>query len=176
MVKFNKNRNDIISFRINNELNGNYDVRIVGEGIESKVVSLQMAKNIAASMEMDLIEINAKSSPPIMKIGNYDKIVYEMKKAKKKNKQQTHQLKEIQLSVNISNHDLETKAKKAKEFITNGDKVKVVLSMKGRELLRREDNKKSILQFVVLLEDVAVPEAQIKDEGNRTIVILKKRN
>ena len=179
MVKtksFSKKQNDEISYRINNELRGDYDVRIVGEGITSEVVPLSTAKIMAENMEMDLIEINAKASPPIMRIGNYEKLIYEMKKAKKKNRQQMHQLKEIQLSVSISSHDIETKANKARQFIADGDKVKVVLSMKGRELLRREENKKSMLQFIVALEDVAVPEAQPRDEGNRTIVILKKRN
>lgn len=169
-------KNDEISFRINDEIGGTYDVRIIGDGIESKVVSLAEAKKTASDMEMDLIEINTKASPPIMRIGNYEKIIYEMKKAKKKNRQQATQLKEIQLSVNISKHDLETKANKAREFIANGDKVKVVLSMRGRELSRRDENKRSILEFIVAMSDVSVPEAQPRDEGNRTTVILKKKS
>ena len=84
-------------------------------------------------------------------------------------------LKEIQLSVNITEHDLQTKANNAKKFIENGNKVKVTLTMKGRELSRREENKRSILEFIVMLEDVAVPESQPRDDGNKTIVILKKK-
>ena len=85
-------------------------------------------------------------------------------------------LKEIQLSVNIAKHDLETKANNARKFLEDGSRVRVTLSMKGRELSRREENKKSILEFIVLLEDVAIPEAALRDEGNKTVVTLKKKN
>jgi translation initiation factor IF-3 len=70
---------------------------------------------------------------------------------------------------------LQTKANNARKFIESGSKVKVTLTMKGRELSRRDDNKRSILEFIVMLEDVAVPESQPRDDGNKTIVILKKK-
>ena len=126
-------------------------------------------------MELDLIEINPSTQPPIMKIASYEKLMYEIKKNAKKNKHTAKPLKEIQLSVNITEHDLQTKANNAKKFIENGNKVKATLTMKGRELSRREENKRSILEFIVMLEDVAVPESQPRDDGNKTIVILKKK-
>lgn len=171
-----KNKNfNAPSFRINDELHGNYDVRIIGDNIESKVVTLEEAKKIAYNAELDLIEINSKVSPPIMRIASYEKLIYEMKKNAKKNKQTAKPVKEIQLSVNISEHDLQTKANYAKRFIEDGSKVKVTLTMKGRELSRKEENKRSILEFIVMLEDVAVPESQLRDDGNKTIVTLKKK-
>ena len=171
----NKNNFSAPKFRINDELYGNYDVRIIGDGIESKVVSLTEAKKIAEGMELDLIELNPATKPPILKIASYEKMLYELKKAAKKNKQAAKPLKEVQLSVNITEHDLQTKANNAKKFIENGNKVKVTLTMKGRELMRKEENKRSILEFIVMLEDVAVPESQLREEGNKTIVILKKK-
>ena len=78
--------------------------------------------------------------------------------------------------MNIAKHDLETKANNAKRFIEDGSRVRVTLSMKGRELYRREENKKSILEFIVMMDDVAIPESAPKDEGNKTVVILKKRS
>ena len=126
-------------------------------------------------MDLDLIEINSKINPPIMRVGNYEKMVYEIKKAEKKKAHVAKPLKEVQLSVNISSHDLETKANNAKKFIDDGSKVKVTLSMKGRELARRDENKRSILEFITLMEEVASPESMPKDEGNRTIVILKQK-
>ena len=92
----------------------------------------------------------------------------------KKSKSPSQQVKEIQLSVNISSNDMNTKAKQAMKFIENGNKVKVVLSMRGRELARREENKRSILEFLVMLEDVAKIES-LKDENTRTIAIIKKK-
>ena len=170
-------KNDFSSkFRINDEIRFNGNVRIVGEGIESKVVTMSEARKIAEDMELDLVEIQGKLDTPIIRICNYEKMLYELKKAAKKNKQQTKPLKEIQLSVNIAKHDLETKANNAKKFIEDGSRVRVTLSMKGRELSRREDNKKSILEFIVMMDDVAIPESAPKDEGNKTVVILKKRS
>ena len=169
-------KNDFSSkFRINDEIRFNGNVRIVGEGIESKVVTMSEARKIADDMELDLVEIQGKLDTPIIRICNYEKMLYELKKAAKKNKQQTKPLKEIQLSVNIAKHDLETKANNAKKFIEDGSRVRVTLSMKGRELSRREDNKKSILEFIVMMDDVATPESAPKDEGNKTVVILKKK-
>lgn len=171
----NKNCFNTPNFRVNDDLHGNYDVRIVGDGIESRVIKLDEAKKIAYGMELDLIEINSKSDPPIVRIASYEKMIYEMKKNAKKNKQTAKPLKEIQLSVNITEHDLQTKANNARKFIENGNKVKVTLTMKGRELSRRDENKRSILEFIVMLEDVATPESQPRDDGNKTIVILKKK-
>jgi translation initiation factor IF-3 len=169
-------KNDFSSkFRINDEIRFNGNVRIVGEGIESKVVTMSEARKIADDMELDLVEIQGKLDTPIIRICNYEKMLYELKKTAKKNKQQTKPLKEIQLSVNIAKHDLETKANNAKKFIEDGSRVRVTLSMKGRELSRREDNKKSILEFIVMMDDVAIPESAPKDEGNKTVVILKKK-
>ena len=103
-------------------------------------------------------------------------MMYEFKKSAKKAKQnQTKPLKEIQLSANIAKHDIETKGNKAKEFIADGSKVKVVLTLKGREMTRRDENKKSLLEFIEYMSDVSVPEAMPRDEGNKTIVILKKK-
>ena len=175
MAKQTKGNIKELSYRINDEIK-NYDsVRIIGDNVESKVVSLFEAKKLAEKMELDLIEINPTAKPPIMRIGNYEKLMYEMKKNAKKNKQKVQELKEIQLSVNIAQHDLETKAKKATQFLNEGHKVKVILTMKGRELTRREENKRSILEFIVMLEDVASCESNLKDEGNKTVVILKKK-
>lgn len=171
------NKNDFSSkFRVNDEIRFSGNVRIVGEGIESEIVPMSEARRRAEKMELDLVEIQGKLDVPIIRICNYEKMLYELKKNAKKNKQQAKPLKEIQLSVNIAKHDLETKANSARKFIEDGSRVRVILTMKGRELSRREENKKSILEFIVLLDDVAVPEAAPRDEGNKTTVILKKKN
>jgi translation initiation factor IF-3 len=162
-----------VEHRINDEIIGYPQVRITGDNVESEIVTLSKAKEIASNMELDLVEINAKVTPPILKICNYSKFLYELKKSAKKNKQTFSQVKEIQLTVNIASHDLETKAKQAINFLNHGDKVKVVLVMKGRELTRREENKRSINMFVELVNGFGTVESQ-KDEGNKTIVILKK--
>lgn len=175
MAKPNGKKNLLPNFRVNQEIKVYGNVRIVGEGIESKVVNINEARKLAESMELDLVELQGRQEIPVLKICNYEKMLYEMKKAAKKNKQAVKQMKDIQLRPNIAKHDLETKANNARKFIEDGCRVRVILMMKGRELLRREENKKAILEFIVMLDDVAVPEAQLKDEGSKTTVILKKR-
>jgi translation initiation factor IF-3 len=171
-----KQKNDLASkFKVNEEIRLHGNVRVVGEGLESKVVSIEEARRIAESMDLDLVDLGGRQETPVLKVCNYEKMVYEMKKAAKKNKQHTKPLKDIQLSVNIAKHDMETKANSARKFIEDGCRVRVTLTMKGRELSRREENKKSILEFIVMLEDVAVPEAVPRDDGNKTSVILKKK-
>lgn len=175
--KFYKKKKDEISFPVNDEIRV-YDgenVRIVGENVESKVCSLDEAMKIADSMNLDLVLINSEAKPMIVRVVDYDKFVFDKKKAQKKNKTKSSQLKEIQLTVTISENDLNTKANKAREFIEDGDRVKVVLSMKGRQLGRREESKKSLYQFITMMQDVAVAESLPKDEGNRSIVYLKKK-
>lgn len=171
------NKQDIkksISLKVNDEINGFDNVRIVGDNIESKIVSLNEAKKIASDLGLDLVEVNLKITPPVLKICNYEKLIYEMKRNEKKNKQVILPIKEIQLSVNICMHDIEIKAKQAVNFIEKGHKVKVILTMKGRELSRRDESKKSLLEFLSLIEDVASIES-LKDDGNKSIAILKKK-
>lgn len=174
--KYQQKKDDFDSkFRINDEIRTYGNVRIVGEGVEPKIVDISEARKMAEEAGLDLVEMQTRSDIPIVRICNYEKMVYEMKKSAKKNKQKAAPLKEVQLRVNIAKHDMETKAKMARRFIEDGSKVKVVLTMKGRETMRREENKKTILDFIVMLDDVAVPEGFPRDEGNRTIVIMKRR-
>lgn len=173
------NKNKINEPRVNDEIRGVRNVRLIyspkeGEGF-NEVVSWFEAKKRAEKMELDLIEINGSVDPAIIRLDDYSKFLFELKKKSKEQKKPAASLKEVQLSTTISDHDLETKAKKAMEFIKDGHKVKVVLTFRGRENTRKDELKSSIYHFLVLMEDVAVPESLPKDEGNKCIVILKKK-
>ncbi len=179
MVNNKKIKNVIEEPRINDEINGYEQVRLIyksenGEN-KSMVITLEEAKRKAERDDKDLIEVNCKSTPPIVKIEDYSKYLYELKKQMKSKNKPTNTIKEVQLRTNISDHDLEIKANKARKFITDGDKVKVVLTMRGRELSRRDESKRSIYQFVNILSDISVPESVMRDEGNRCVVTLKKK-
>lgn len=160
--------------RVNDEIQADGYVRLVfpDEGI-SKVVTINEARKMANERGLDLIETNGKISPPIIRMDNYSKYMYRIKKSSRH--KPTVSLKEIQLSVNISSHDLEIKSDKARKLINNGDRVKVVLTLKGREMLRREENKLSFYRFVDMLSDISVPENTPKDEGNKCMIILRKK-
>ena len=110
-------KNKINEPRINDEIRGVETVRIVGDNIESREISLREAKRIASNLELDLVEINGNVNPPIVKVVDYSKYMFELKKALKNKNKKNCVLKEIQLSTNISSNDLNTKVRKAKEFI-----------------------------------------------------------
>lgn len=179
----NRKGSNIEEPRINDEIFGYKEVRVVyrKSAIEksdedfSRVMNLYEAKNLSRQMGLDLIEINATANPPVVKLEDYSKYLYELKKAQKAKSKVTNEMKELQLSVNISQHDLEIKANKAKEFLSDGNKVKVVLTMKRRELERREESEKSLYQFIMLCEECGVPESMPRQETTKTLVILKKK-
>lgn len=186
MGKGNSNlKSKIIEPRVNHEIKGASEVRLiykehrdrVSEKDFNKVVPWNEAVQWAKKTGLDLIEINPKVTPIIVKLEDYSKYLYDLKKQLKQKNKNAVALKEIQLSVNISSHDLEIKAKKAKELLENGDKVKVVLSIKGRELLRREESKKSFYQFLQMMIDsgVASFESAPRDEERKCYVIFKKK-
>lgn len=170
--------------RINDEIVGYDKVRLIYKSNTfeksdkdfSEIVSLDEARNISNEYGLDLIEINKNINPPIIKLYDYKKYLFEQKKNNKEKSKSSNTLKEIQLSVNISEHDLGIKAKKAKEFIKNGDKVKVVLTMRGRENIRRDFSKECFNKFIEIMADVAVCESSPREDGNKVIVILKKKN
>lgn len=164
---------DRFGYKVNEEICCHGNVRVLEDGKEPSIMHINDARKLAESRELDLMLITDKSDVPVVRICDYEKAIYALKKNAKK--QQPKPLKEIELSVNIADHDLDTKVNQARKFLESGHKVKVTLKMKGRELTRREENKKSILKFIVKLEDVSIPEGQLKDEGNRTVVILKKK-
>lgn len=183
MAKVNfKKKNGFNEPRINNEIVGVENVRLIYKSNKpeeeqqeiNQVMSIKEARQLSREMELDLIEINDKTKPPIVKLANYSKYLYELKKSQKKNKA-APSLKEVQLKTNIASHDLEIKANKAREFLKEGHKVKVTLTMRGRELSRKEESKKCMYEFITLLEDDAIPESMPRDENNKSVVILKKK-
>lgn len=177
--KYNKNKQIIDRYRINDDIPKYDSVRLIYKdtngNINNKIVTMREALTLSDNMGLDLIEINRKTTPPILKMEDYSKFLYEQKKLEKQKRKNTSVLKEIQLSTNITEHDLSIKANKARDFINSGDKVKVVLTMRGRELSRREESKKCLYLLITQLEDVAVPENMPKDEGNKSIVILRRK-
>lgn len=176
---FSKKNTPFNEIRINDEISGYDTVRLIYSPINkegfNKVVTLKEAKKIADENGLDLIEINGKVKPAIVKMEDYSKYLYMLKKQAKAKKKVTTVLKEIHLNTNISDHDLLIKVNKAKEFISDGNKVRVVLTMKGRELTRREESKTCLYKFITYMDDVAVPENMPCDENNKSSVILKRK-
>ena len=152
------------------------EVRVVGD-FEPKVMSSYEASQLAISEGKDLILINANANPPIVRIDDYHKFLYEIERKLKeqKKKQIKIETKEIQLSINIAEHDLGVKARKALEFLEEGDKVKCVLQMKGREKAMPEKGELVMYKFAQLVESIGLPESLPKLEGGRWLMMLKSK-
>lgn len=164
-------------FKVNDELHYSDDakVRIVGNNIESAIISFSQAKKLADEKELDLFEINTSSDIPILRVDDYNKYIFDLNKKMKSSKSTVKPIKEIDLRVNITLHDLETKAKQIKGFIEKGLKVKIVLTMKGRELTRRTESQKRLFELLSMLENFVVVETLPKEEGNKTVVVVKHK-
>ncbi len=154
------------------------EVRLSGEIRQGEIMSSYDAFKLAESMGKDLILIAENAKPPVVRIEDYGKFLYEIEKRDKetrKNQKKT-EVKEIQLSLNIAEHDLLVKSKKALEFLNNGNKVKCSLSLKGRERSMSDKGQIVMLKFANLLEDSGVPETMPKLEGNKWNMIVKSLN
>jgi translation initiation factor IF-3 len=162
--------------RINEKIRAR-DVRLVGDNVEVGIYSLQEALSIASDLDLDLVEINSKSEPPICKAMNYEKFLYDKKKAEKEQKknQKKNQQKEIRFGPNTGEADLEHKMKNAKKFLEDGLKVKVTVFFKGRTIVHKERGELLLLQFAEGLEDYGSPEAMPKLEGKRMHIFLKPK-
>lgn len=179
-----KRNNQVTEPRINNEITGYYEARVVyrksnfekSEEDFTRVMTLNEAKKLSQKMELDLVEINPEAKPPVLKLCDYSKYMYELKKSQKLQNRKTTEVKEIQLSPNISNHDLEIKARKAMEFMEDNNKVRVVMAMKRRELERRDESEKQLYAFIMLCESVGVAESMPKRDTTKTSVILKRKS
>ena len=141
-------------------------------------MSSKDAMKLAREAELDLVKIAPKAQPPVCKIIDYGKYKYELARKEKeaKKKQKTVEVKEVRLSPNIDTNDLNTKMNNAKKFITKGNKVKVTLRFRGREMAHMQQSKHILDDFAEMLADVAVIEKPAKQEGrSMSMVVTEKR-
>jgi len=152
------------------------EVRIIGN-YNGEIMSSFQAVKLAESLEMDLILINESATPPVVRIENYQKFIYDQEKREKEAQKSVKKtdIKEISLSVTIADHDLGVKSKKAIEFLEDGDKVKLSLLMKGRQNNMKEQGELVMLKFASLVQEFGSPEAMPKNEANRWIMIIKPK-
>ncbi len=154
------------------------EVRLIGEdGEQLGVVSIQEAMQKADTAGLDLVKIAPTAKPPVCKIVDYGKFKYEQTRKEKeaRKKQKTIEIKEIRLSPNIDTNDLNTKISAAKKFIGKGDKVKVTLRFRGREMAHMGSSKHILDDFAKELVDIAVVEKMPKVEGRSMIMFLTEK-
>lgn len=150
------------------------EVRLVGENVEVGVYPTPEALKIAQSQSLDLVEISPGANPPVCKIIDYNKFLYEEKKKKKemKAKSKTSEVKEIRFTPNTDDHDFEFKVKHAEKFLQEGDKVKAHVQFKGRAIMFKERGELLLLKFADRLKDYGALEGMPKMEGKRMLVMF----
>ena len=154
------------------------EIRLIGEdGEQVGVISVKEALAMAQEAELDLVMISPNAKPPVCKIVDYGKFRYEQMRREKeaKKKQKVTEVKEIRLSPNIDANDLNTKANQARKFLSKGDKVKVALRFRGREMAHMGMSKQILDDFFSKVEDVAVIEKPAKLEGRSMIMFLGEK-
>ncbi|MFZ1331389.1 MAG: translation initiation factor IF-3 [Flavobacteriales bacterium] len=160
--------------RINNKITGVNEVRVVGEGVEQGVFPIAHALRMAEEMSLDLVEISGSADPPVCRIIEYKKFLYDLKKKQKeiKAKQATIEMKEIRFGPNTDEHDINFKLKHTRKFLEEGHKVKAFVFFRGRSIVFKERGEILLLKFAQDLEDIGIVEAMPKLEGKRMIMYL----
>ncbi|GAB4177135.1 MAG: translation initiation factor IF-3 [Calditrichia bacterium] len=144
------------------------------DGDQLGVMPTQKALKIAQEKELDLVEIAPNATPPVCRIMDYGKYLYELQKKEKesKKKQHTIEVKEIRLRPKTDEHDLQTKLRHARDFLEKKNKVKFTVMFRGREMVYQEMGRDILSRVIEELEDIAKPEGQIKMEGRRMFLIM----
>ena len=151
---------------------------MIGEdGAQLGIMSSREALRIAEEAGLDLVKIAPTAKPPVCKIVDYGKYRYELARKEKeaKKKQRTIEIKEIRMSPNIDTNDLNTKVSAARKFLTKGNKVKVTLRFRGREMAHMQTTKHILDDFAQMLSDVAVVEKAPKVEGRTMTMFLTEK-
>jgi translation initiation factor IF-3 len=147
-------------------------VRVVGDEIETEIMSIQDALKLADRMELDLVEISPNSDPPVCKIIDYQKFLYQQKKKQKEIKAKAAKIivKEIRFGPNTDDHDYNFKLRHAIKFLEDGAKVRAYVFFKGRSILFKEQGEVLLLRFANDLEDYGKVEQLPRLEGKRMII------
>lgn len=176
--------NEKYSFRVNDQIRipevrlvgDNLDIvsEVAGKTIESGIYATRTVREWAEKMDLDLVEISPNAKPPVVRIVDFKKFIYDKKKKEKeiKAKAQKTVIKEIRFGPNTDDHDFDFKLRHAKKFLEEGAKVKAYVNFRGRTIVFKDRGELLLLRFLKELEDVGTAEALPKMEGRRMIVVV----
>lgn len=164
--------------RLNEEITAP-EVRVVGEGFESAIYTRHEAFRLADKLGVDLVEISPKVNPPVCRLIEYEKFLYELKQKQKeqerKNRDNVQELKELRFGPNTDDHDFEFKCKHGRAFIEANDKVKAVVFFRGREIMFKDKGYTILERFREQMADIADVETKPYMEGKRMFLILRPK-
>ena len=153
-------------------------VRLVGDNVEVGVYPISEALKMAQDQQLDLVEISPQADPPVCKIIDYNKFLYDKKKKEKemKAKSKVSEVKEIRFTPNTDDHDFDFKSKHAENFLKDGNKVKAYVQFKGRAIMFKERGELLLLKFAERLVQVGTLESMPKLEGKRMFAIFAPKS
>ena len=166
-----------LSNRVNEQIKGVKEVRLVGDNVEQGVYPIAEAMRIADELELDLVEISPNANPPVCRVIDYQKFLYQQKRREKEQKAKSTKVvvKEIRFGPQTDDHDYNFKLKHAQGFLKEGCKVKAYVFFKGRSILFKEQGELLLLRFANDLEDVAKVDQLPKLEGKRMFLFLSPK-
>ena len=164
------------AYRINDRIFAK-EVRLVGDNVEQGIYSIRDARAIAEEQELDLVEISPNAAPPVCRIIDFQKFIYQQKKRQKEQKAKSTKVvvKEIRFGPQTDDHDYNFKLKHAMEFLKEGAKVKAYVFFKGRSILFKEQGEVLLLRFVNDLEEYGKIEQMPQLEGKRMIIMISPK-
>ena len=176
MRRPNKFKKNFVSYRINNQIHAS-TVRLLDDrGTQIGVVSISKARALSEEKLLDLVEVAPKAQPPVVKLIDYNKFLYQLKKKKQEEKKHAKpsETKQVQLGPFIDRHDLEIKLSRAREFINDGDKVRFVVKFRGREMTKQHLGRGVLNSVIEKMQDIAKVEKEMHMEGRQLVMVVSK--
>jgi translation initiation factor IF-3 len=176
--KRNNFKKSFVSYRINHQIHAPTVRLLDDDGKQIGVLKLSEALALSEEKSLDLVEVAPQAQPPVVKLIDYNKFLYQLKKKKQEEKKHTHQseTKQVQFGPFIDEHDLGIKLARAKEFITEGDKVRFVVKFRGREMTKQDLGRQVLRSIIEKLVDIAKVEKEMHMEGRQMVMVMSKGN
>lgn len=176
MRRKNNFKRNFVSYRINHEIRA-AQVRLLDDrSAQIGVLTIDEARKLAQEKELDLVEVAPKAVPPVVKLIDYNKFLYQLKKKKQEEKKHAHvsETKQVQFGPFIDDHDLGIKLGRAREFIGEGDKVRFVIKFRGREMTKIDLGRGVLRNVIEQMNDIAKVEQDMKMEGRQLVMVMSK--
>ena len=165
-----------VFYRINREIRAATVRLLQHDGKQIGVMPLNEAFRLAEDKQLDLVEIAPKAVPPVVKVIDYNKFLYELKKKKKEEKKHSasSETKQVQFGPFIDDHDLDIKIAKAREFISDGNKVRFVVKFRGREMTKQDLGRAVLTRTIERMQDLAKIDKEMHMEGRQLVMVMSK--
>lgn len=176
MRRQNRFKKDFVSYRINSQIHAP-TVRLLDDrGTQIGVMPFSDAQKLSEEKVLDLVEVAPKASPPVVKLIDYNKFLYQLKKKKQEEKKHAHEseTKQVQFGPFIDRHDLDIKLSKARNFIGDGDKVRIVVKFRGREMTKQDLGREVLNSVILKMQDIAKVEKEMHMEGRQLVMVMTK--